>query len=713
MVEQLNERTIYDDKNRPIGIKDLTQVDVNFIENERLISSNDFLYCATHYFHIKSKLTQDTESVILYSPNIAQNIIIDQWAADEAQFHAIMYLFLKARQLGISTLVELVIAFIVMFRSHTNALVASSDPDKTKKMASMMELAWSLLPWWLKPSYTITRSKEVWAIFNFEEGKSSVTCQHGTAMSGIARGDTPDVFHLSELPDFRNPLEDVDAALLNAIHESPSTFGALESTAKGKTGKGAWWYNKWKFAKKWFPRNKTRLRPVFLPWFVGTDVWPTATWCHQFLPSNLEFYKFKEVTLAHAKKCKEYVASSPLLRKYLGVGWQLPLHQMYFWEFTRQEFEESGQLHKFLEEMPASDEEAFQRTGYGIISTEQAEWLRNHTKPLATWQGGPAVFGIIGDGISPEDEPLVSEIDTTRPYITIKADWDYSSEPKTYRLVPLIHDLESWNNRLFIWEFPNNVDTYALGVDGAEGLEGLGDNSSIEVISKMSPLSPAEQVAEFTSCSLSTIELLPIVLAIGTLYSKVTEDETNQCRAVIELAAGGHALQHQLRLTGWINFHRWHGAYQNIKRKTPSIIGWETNAWTRPMIMTLPIKAIKDGSLRINSPFLIEELVNLQKDIDDNAKIEAKGDEHDDRALSLLFTFFSLHDWELLLMMKGDTRIRQMFQSYGGALPIEGQQEGLVISLNEAIVKAEDSRKKDVTKSGKYVGNFMLPTLND
>lgn len=719
-VEELHKRTIFNEKGKPLKIDNLSQVDLNFIENERLICQNDFLYWATHYAFIKSKLTDDVESIILFSPNIPQRIMIDIWGDIEEQFHAIMLMYLKARQGGISTANELAIAHRVQFYERVNALVASSDPDKTKKMAGMMQLCWELQPFWLMPAYSIATSKEVWAIF---ENKSSVTCQHGTAMSGIARGETPDVAHISELPDFRNPIEDVDAALLNAVHENPSTFIVLESTAKGKTGQGEWWYDKWNFAKKWYPRNKTRLRPIFFPWFTFSDVWPTKTWCHQFLPKNLDEWQPKEITKAHAQKCAESVSSDPILRKYLGRNWTLPQHQQYWWEFTRQEYEENGQLHKFLEEMPATAEEAFQRSGRGVFSLEQIEWLRNHAKPLARWKCPTpyictdsdcihrAVFGIIGDGISPEDEPSIQEIDQTRPYITVKVDWDFDSTPKIYRLLPLIHDPDLWNNRLFIYQYPSQISSeeeIATGIDGAEGLEGRGDNSVIEVIKKMTLFSPAEQIAEFASMSLSTAELLPFALAIGTFYSNATKTDVTQCKQVIETNFGGGAgLQHQMRLAGWANFHRWEGAYQNIKRRSTSQIGWETNSWTRILLTTQVVKAIKDGAFRIHSPHLIEELSNLQKD-SDNERVESKGNEHDDRAFAGFFAFFSLHAWELYLMSKGDQRTREMFSSYvDNSLP---QEEGLLVSLNDSL-RAVEEKNAVVGLSLDYIYNDTLPTL--
>lgn len=689
--------------------RDLTPDETNFIENERIICQNDFLYWTSRYAYIKSKLTDETETLILFNPNIAQKIILDIWAEAEEKFFAILMLYLKARQLGVSTLNELAIAHRVQFFSRINSLVASSDPDKTKKMAAMMQLVWELQPPYLVPEFKIASSKEVWAVF--PELKSSVTCQHGTAMSGIARGDTPDIAHLSELPDYSDPSEDVDAALLNAIHETPATFIVLESTAKGKRGSGKWWYEKWKYAKKYYFRNKTRLRPVFLPWFIGTDVWPTKTWCHQFLPKPLSTWKPKRETLSHAIACQRYVQESPLLKKYLGENWKLPPHQQYFWEFTRNEYEESGKLYKFLEELCSSDVEAFQNTGRTIITAEQAEYLRNKAKPLASYYGKPAVFGIIGTGIPPEDEPYIRHIDQTRPFITIKCDWDYSTTPKIFRLIPLIHDIDIWEKRLFIWEFPfqnkNFAQEYCNGVDCSEGIQQ--DNTAMEIIKTGSLQAPAEQVAEYVSDSLSAASLLPYALALGTFYSNQSESSINQCRQAIEVEFGGNDLQHLLRLAGWSNFHRWEGAYDNIKRRTTHKIGWQTNSWTRPLLMSRVKKAVLDGFFKLNSPYMIEEFANLQKD-DDNTRIEAKGEDTDDRWFAGAISFFSLHSWLLYMMDQGDSKVKQMFQSFSDYIPSSEDNMDREISLAEVISTVE--KREFLGKSKEYIMNTTLPTLD-
>lgn len=1047
-------------------IRPLKQDEINFIENERYICSNYFLYYATRYAFIQSTLTSESEIISRFNPNLAQKIIVDIWGESEANFWAIMMFHIKARQLGVTTLKELAIAHRNQFLSNLNSLVASNDPDKTRKMAAKMKFCWDMQPCWMIGEYKITNSKEQWA--TFPEQNNVIVAQHGTAKSGMARSDTPNIFHISEMSDFLDPEEDIEASLLNAVHEHPTTFGTLETTSKASNRKASKWVkDKWKFCIQNYHKGKSRIRPVFLPYFVGEDVWPTKTWCRQFLPKNPEKYKFKPLTLEHIRNCQQYTQNTSYLRKHLGRNWKLSFQQAYWWEFTRDEAEQRDKLYKFYEELCiggdckvstnlgfvnirdskdchktekgwiqnyipkgvketfklkttlgreliatedhllyselrkdwiqlkdlftgesiklsppmfaddyyivkwslnpicetaikvdedfgrflgyfmgdgsfsnnclsiacdikdqdvvqdvcsliqklfgfkphtkningmtlvrvsnirwkeilynlgcidyketdneknqgmkrkvsvpeciwrspksviksflsalfecdghayknspkvgffskyetfcrdlqllllgfglnfqirvnnktnaqeytyegrqleigaaganlfynsigfignrkqstgkrreleklgripnnnemvdhveiiesnglsdvydltiekthcfgangilvhncATPEEAFQKVGRSPFKPEQLEFLRLHAKPLANYYGKPAVFGIVGDGIELEHEPTMDEIDSTRPMITINCDWD-SNNKRKYRLIPLNHDTELWENRLFIYEFPFSNKQfsfeYGLGVDGGGGV--YLNNSVIEVVKKGTLTYPSEQVAEFTSPNLTSPELTPFCLAIGTYFSLNTSNYVNQAKQVVEINFGGYELQRQLQQACWSQFHVWKGAYDHIGKTLSRSIGWETTSRTRAMLMTSVISQIKGGFFKVNSPFFIEELGNLQK-TEDSEKIESKGSDTDDRFIAGGIAFFSLHDQELFLMGSGDVEIMQMFKSHYNNVKEEFIPQ---LTLAEAIDQTEEIDLQGSVEG--YIMSGLLPTINN
>src|SRR6185436_13145087 len=119
-----------------------------WIANERLLSRMDYLYWATRYARIRHV---NTGLMCLFEPNYAQRIFQAIRAEHEIKGMAIELLDLKARQLGDSTDKELCLCHRVTFWAHTNAVVASSDPDKSDKMSRMMERVWNGLPFWMMP----------------------------------------------------------------------------------------------------------------------------------------------------------------------------------------------------------------------------------------------------------------------------------------------------------------------------------------------------------------------------------------------------------------------------------------------------------------------------------------------------------------------------------------------------------------------------------
>jgi len=613
---------------RPLRVDEL-----RWIKNERVVSRLDFRYWVERYAWVRH---EDGHRIVPSRPlSVAQNILVDIWAELEEQGVAIALQNLKARQLRVSTTTELAVAHRVQFYRDVNAIVGSSDPDKSRKMAGMMELVWERTPWWLLPVMTSYRAGE---LMEFGNQNSGVSIQHGSQFTGIGRGTTPGVAHLSEVAEFIDPEELIDASLLNAMHESPWMFIVLESTAKEMRN---WWHDKWEYNKANWSRGRSRLRPVFLPWFLGTDIYPTKTWLiahpipQDWLPDTLTF--------KHADRAQAYVKTSDVLSKYLGIDWKMPREQMWWWEVTKEEYKAQGMLNKFFQEMPADDLEAFQSSNVSAFDVETIQLYHESTEvPMAT-------FGFVGRTIPEKAWPDAREIDSELPRMPIKSRLSDGSGFEC-ELVPLKFRGYSggdgnFTNRLFVWEFPDDKSEYGLGVDTGDGI-GL-DRTIMEVLRKGSHDKNDKQVAEFASAYINSYDLPGLAYAVLKLYSPVRE-----CKAVIECNRNGESTQLELRKMGWTNFHRWMRYDSKKLHQSVNKLGWFTNAWSRPMMMDFLLKALGQGWIDIPSPFFVGEMRDLERD-EYRQSLKAIHGGHDDRIMALGIVLFSLYVLELRGTQRG------------------------------------------------------------
>src|SRR2546426_10125990 len=112
-----------------------------------------------------------------------------------------------------------------------------------------------------------------------------------------------------------------------------------------------WWHQTWLVNKELWPQRRSRLRPAFLPYFVGTDLYPTSTWLLEHpIPKNWEP---PEIIQKHADRAALYVESNELLRKHFPSNWRMPVAQMWWYFVEREEARKKKQLNKFLSELPA------------------------------------------------------------------------------------------------------------------------------------------------------------------------------------------------------------------------------------------------------------------------------------------------------------------------------------------------------------------------
>src|SRR5215472_9209038 len=141
---------VYDQNGQPTGTQNLTYEEQRWILNERIISMSDALYALTRYGYIK-----DEQNIVRrFEPRTPQKLILDIIADLESRDAAIELILLKARQLGVSTMIILLAALRIIFGHGVNAVIGSADVTKTGLMANMLFLFYDYLPVWLRPQYT-------------------------------------------------------------------------------------------------------------------------------------------------------------------------------------------------------------------------------------------------------------------------------------------------------------------------------------------------------------------------------------------------------------------------------------------------------------------------------------------------------------------------------------------------------------------------------
>lgn len=608
--------------------RSLSPEETRWIGNERALDRMDFQYTLLRY----SKILDVTGQLVFCIPNIAQTILLDICAEHEDKQLPIWLQILKARQEGISTLCEEFVGWRVRARPRTNALVASADPGKSRKMSEMIERTWKNTPWFLMPEVT---EYNVGEYVKFGRQDSSLSIEWLNQTSGLGRGTTILIAHLSEVSDCKNPKDIIEASLKWAMHPSPWMWRVDESTANGMDGVGRWWYDQWEFAKKYWTQGMSERRPVFLPWYVASDMYPNETWLRQHpIPQG---WTPAELTRRHAARAGEYVSKNDLLRRYLGAGWRMSPEQQWWWEFERHQAQQQKTLNKFYQEVPADDIEAFQHRHDSIFDAETISVYReNREHPKG-------VFGLIGNDrdIPLRLQPDAREIDTERAPLPIKTEAGLR-----YELVPLRrrpYELDDPEGKIYIYDWPQPEQRYGVGVDTGYGIGQ--DRSAIEVMRMATIDTHAKQVCEFASAECSASDLTPFAYAIGQMYRVKVNDDIVLPKMVVECNSNGETTQIALRKLGWpgARMHQWvRYDRKRIDQSKASRMGAFTTSWSRAMVLEYLIKAVRDYFIEIDSPWLITEFAQLAKD-PLKQKVEAVTGGHDDRIMALGWVFLSLH----------------------------------------------------------------------
>ena len=86
------------------------------------------------------------------------------------------------------------------------------------------------------------------------------------------------------------------------------------------------------------------------------------------------------------------------------------------------------------------------------------------------------------------------------------------------------------------------------------------------------------------------------------------------------------------------NLHRWRGKPDRVRMTPAKLYGWETNIWSRPLLLGAGQRALNHNLVTLHEDGLIGELMHFSKN--DEGKYEAEVG-HDDRVIALLLALRS------------------------------------------------------------------------
>ena len=566
----------------------LTQDEQLFVSSSRLRVIYDFPYFAERFCWIDQeghglrRLTPFWESQRMVLDQLGR---IEKQNADDGSPDGLLLNILKARQLGVSTLSEALVAHRIVTRAHIRALSGADVEDQAGYLFRMVVRIYDQLPWFLRPARVYFNKNRELSLANLSFlktawGKSTRGALQATSgvegsKGSIGRGQTFSVVHISELPTWENP-EQLDTGLLPAIPVAPDTLVLFEATAEYA---GDWWHKHWLTSGE----GVGRFRNIFIPWSAEPRKYS--------LPAPIDCTP-KVTTTQHAAKAER---DSP--KWYAGRTVTLTRDQLYWYEQTRAFYERKGQLYKFLKEYPADDLECFQYAGRSIFTLEQLEQIdQAGSRPLLdVWAVEPALevaqlrrdpetpsADLQAKRVVPPLAPHVVRYGSPLQHETMPVPPGYGFRRLGREQLAALPNLRQ--GVLAIWEYPRvrGPRRYIMGVDVSDGL-GL-DYSVIDIVRQPTIEEPAEQVAQYVTNTLDPKALAFVCDAVGRYYA---DADGVEAMAAIETNNHGLATQDTLQLhLGYGHFYVWEYAdAASPARRYSTRIGWATSPRTRPLLL--------------------------------------------------------------------------------------------------------------------------------
>lgn len=319
---------------------------------EDLAKFGNPFYRLTTYYWIQTK---KAGVLSLIRPTLAQKKIIRAIAVWSK------IIILKARQMGVSTLLLLWHLDATMFTPNTTTVILAHERKALERLFKMIKIAYDNFPdevqlangqTWYKPTAKYDTK--------YELDFAGIGSRIYVALS--VRSDTIHRLHVSEAAWLKNPEEQL-LATLNAVPDDGIV--TIETTANGA---GGVFHEMWESAE---PKDEVPVESPYLALFLG-------------------FQEHEEYRRPITGSIQEFEASLTPEEREMRDRWNVPLAAI---AWKRNKLKDKAASRKFKQEFPCNAREAFLHTGKMIFDGPSLDdWIL--LPPIETKMEGRLVYWV-------------------------------------------------------------------------------------------------------------------------------------------------------------------------------------------------------------------------------------------------------------------------------------------------------------------------------
>ena len=478
----------------------------------------------------------------------------------------------KARQAGCSTHIQGWLFHRCITRRDEIALIAAHADHSVHGIFTKAKMFYDNLPRNLQPLTKYNNRTEL--DFRAPNGPTGLRSRLSvmTAKSAEdARGTTARLAHFSEVAFYKQP-ERYFLATLQSMPDGPGTFAYSESTCNGS---GDFHHTMYLSAQVWGDKPH--------PWMPLKEKYPgdsDSAWYAHFTPWFIVEEYVRPIGCPEA----EFVASldgpeRELLDKF---GEWVSLENL-SWRRSTIATKCGGSIERFHQEYPSTDQEAFSASGSPVFD-------RNSLIAQREVHGCWCELCLPYSGA----EVPAKNACPKHEWYEIRDSSNYPSGRErlysTYR--PAIDEVMPGSGRFSVWKHPVSGNRYVVSADVSKGI-GSKDWDHIYVCD----LATLEQVAEWRG-KIELDDLAPLCLLIAIYY--------NNAILAPEVTGLGAGLIALLERSRYFNLYR-RVTIDSIGGPT-IMLGWDTTRKTKPAMVGLMQRALKEGYVKIHSKQVLDEM---------------------------------------------------------------------------------------------------------